>query len=76
MLSIRTLRWISVIVPTTFVVVFEFVTRSLYGDLVPAWGHTVVILAAVSTYFYIFITFLKNINILSFWLSYFAVRRR
>ncbi len=57
MLSIRTLRWISVIVPTAFVVVFEFVTRSLYGDLVPAWGHTVVILAAVSIGAFAFSTF-------------------
>lgn len=48
MLSIRTLRWISVVVPTAFVVAFEVVSRSLYGDSVPAWGHTVVVLAAVS----------------------------
>jgi signal transduction histidine kinase len=57
MLSIRTLRWISVVVPTAFVVVFELVTRSLYDDFVPAWGHTVVILAAVSTAAFAFSTF-------------------
>ena len=57
MLSIRTLRWISVIAPTAFVVVFELVTRSLYGDVIPAWGHTVVILAAVSAGAFAFSTF-------------------
>ena len=57
MLSIRTLRWISVVVPTAFVVVFELVTRGLYGNSVPAWGHTVVILAAVSTAAFAFSTF-------------------
>ncbi len=57
MLSTRTLRWISVVVPTAFVVVFEFVTRSLYGAVVPAWGHTVVILAAVSAGAFAFSTF-------------------
>jgi two-component system nitrate/nitrite sensor histidine kinase NarX len=57
MLSIRTLRWISVVVPTAFVVVFELVTRGLYGDAVPAWGHTVVILAAVSAGAFAFSTF-------------------
>lgn len=57
MLSIRTLRWISVVVPTAFVVVFELVTRGLYGDLVPVWGHTVVILAAVSAGAFAFSTF-------------------
>ncbi len=53
----RTLRWITVVVPTTFVVVFELVTRSLYDDFVPAWGHTVVILAAVSIAAFAFSTF-------------------
>lgn len=57
MLSIRTLRWISVVVPTAFVVVFELVTRGLYGDAVPAWGHTVVILTAVSAGAFAFSTF-------------------
>jgi two-component system nitrate/nitrite sensor histidine kinase NarX len=57
MLSIRTLRWVSVVVPTAFVVVFELVTRGLYGNSVPAWGHTVVILAAVSTAAFAFSTF-------------------
>ena len=57
MLSIRKLRWISVVVPTAFVVVFESVTRGLYGDLVPAWGHTVVILAAVSAGAFAFSSF-------------------
>lgn len=56
-MGIRTLRWISVVVPTTFVVVFELITRSLYDDVVPAWGHTVVILAAVSTGAFAFSTF-------------------
>ena len=57
MLSRRTLRWISVVVPTTFVVAFELVTRGLYGNSVPAWGHTVVILAAVSIAAFAFSTF-------------------
>src|SRR3990170_1624329 len=57
MISIRTLRWITVVVPTAFVVVFELVTRGLYDDFVPAWGHTVVILAAVSTAAFAFSTF-------------------
>ena len=57
MLNIRTLRWVTVVVPTAFVVVFELVTRSLYGDVVPAWGHTVVILAAVSVAAFAFSTF-------------------
>src|SRR3990172_6861813 len=57
MISIRTLRWISVVVPTAFVVVFELITRSLYDDFVPAWGHTVVILAAVSVAAFAFSTF-------------------
>ena len=45
------------VVPTAFVVVFELVTRSLYDDFVPAWSHTVVILAAVSTAAFAFSTF-------------------
>src|SRR3990170_6816898 len=57
MISIKTLRWVSVVVPTAFVVVFELVTRSLYNDFVPAWGHTVVILAAVSGAAFAFSTF-------------------
>ena len=57
MLSRRTLRWISVVVPTAFVVAFELVTRGLYGYSVPAWGHTVVILAAVSIAAFAFSTF-------------------
>jgi len=57
MISIRTLRWISVVVPTAFVVVFELITRSLYDDFVPAWGHTVVILTAVSVAAFAFSTF-------------------
>jgi len=40
-----------------FVVVFELVTRSLYGDVIPAWGHTAVILAAVSAGAFAFSTF-------------------
>ena len=57
MLTIRGLRWITVVVPTAFVVAFELVTRSLYGDFIPAWGHTVVILAAVSAGAFLFSTF-------------------
>ncbi|HEU4760179.1 MAG TPA: GAF domain-containing sensor histidine kinase [Dehalococcoidia bacterium] len=43
--------------PTAFVVIFELVTRSLYGNLVPAWGHTVVVLAAVSVGAFAFSSF-------------------
>ena len=57
MTSIRSLRWVSVVVPTAFVVVFELVTRSLYDDVMPAWAHTVVILAAVSGGAFAFSTF-------------------
>lgn len=45
------------VVPTAFVVVFEILTRSLYDDVIPAWGHTVVILAAVSMGAFAFSTF-------------------
>jgi signal transduction histidine kinase len=48
MVSVRRLRWITVVVPTVFVVAFELVTRGVYADSIPAWGHTVVILAAIS----------------------------
>lgn len=57
MTSIGSLRWVSVVVPTAFVVVFELVTRSLYADGLPAWAHTVVILAAVSGGAFAFSTF-------------------
>ena len=56
-MSIRRLRWISVIAPTVFVGAFEIVTRSLYGDLVPLWVHMVVALAAVSVAAFAFSTF-------------------
>ena len=56
-MSIRALRWISVIVPTAFVVAFEVVTRSLYEDVVPAWAHVMVALAAVSLAAFVFSTF-------------------
>ncbi len=56
-MTIRTLRWSTVVVPTAFVVVFELVTRSLYGDILPAWGHTAAILAAVSAGAFLFSTF-------------------
>ena len=55
--SIRRLRWISVIAPTVFVGAFEIVTRSLYGNLVPPWAHVVVALAAVSVAAFAFSTF-------------------
>lgn len=57
MLSIRKLRWISVIGPTTFVVGFELFTRMLFPDFVPAWGHVVVALAAISAGAFAFSTF-------------------
>ena len=47
-MSVRTLRWVSVIVPTAFVVTFEIITRSLFNDVVPSWLHVVVALGAVS----------------------------
>ncbi|MBI2912758.1 MAG: GAF domain-containing sensor histidine kinase [Chloroflexi bacterium] len=56
-MNTRTLRWITVIAPTAFVVAFELVTRSLYGDILPAWGHTAVILGAVSAGAFLFSTF-------------------
>jgi signal transduction histidine kinase len=56
-MSIRKLRWISVIAPTVFVGVFEIVTRSLLGNLVPLWVHVVVALAAVSVAAFAFSTF-------------------
>jgi two-component system nitrate/nitrite sensor histidine kinase NarX len=43
--------------PTAFVVAFEVVTRSLYGDLVPAWAHVAVALAAVLLAAFAFSTF-------------------
>ena len=57
MLSTRTLRWISVVVPTIFVVAFELITRSLYSGSVSAWTHTVVVLASVSVAAFLFSTF-------------------
>ena len=57
MIGIRTLRWISVIVPTAFVVGFEWTTHSLDRDAVPAWGHGIVALAAVSAAAFAFSTF-------------------
>ena len=56
-MSVRRLRWISVIAPTVFVGAFEIVTRSLYGNLVPPWAHVVVALAAVSLAAFAFSTF-------------------
>ena len=47
-MTVRTLRWISVAVPTAFVVIFELVTRSLYGDAIPGWGHSLVVLTAMA----------------------------
>lgn len=57
MLSIRRLRWISVVGPTVFVVGFELFTRVLFPDFVPAWGHVVVALAAISAGAFAFSTF-------------------
>ena len=57
MIGIRSLRWVSVVVPTAFVVVFELVTRGLYDDALPVWAHSVVILAAVSVGAFAFSTF-------------------
>src|SRR3990172_10366456 len=56
-MSVRALRWISVIVPTIFVVTFEIITRSLFDDVVPPWVHVVVALGAVSLAPFIFSTF-------------------
>ncbi len=56
-ISVRRLRWISVIAPTVFVAAFEIVTRSLYGNLVPPWVHVMVALAAVSVAAFAFSTF-------------------
>jgi len=47
-LNINRLRWISVIVPTLFVVVFELMTRGLFEGSIPSWGHAFVALIAVS----------------------------
>lgn len=56
-MSIRKLRWITVIAPTVFVVAFELVTRVMTLDIVPAWGHVVVALAAISSAAFAFSTF-------------------
>ena len=57
MVSVRTLRWISVVAPTAFVVTFEIITRSLFDDVVPSWVHVVVALTAVSLAAFGFSTF-------------------
>ena len=57
MMSVRTLRWISVVAPTAFVVTFEIITRSLFDDVVPSWVHVVVALTAVSLAAFAFSTF-------------------
>src|SRR3990172_4702386 len=44
----RTLRWISVIVPTTSVVVFELFTHVLFTHSVPMWVNLVVAFTGVS----------------------------
>jgi signal transduction histidine kinase len=44
----RTLRWISVVVPTTSVVVFELFTHVLFTHSVPMWVNLVVAFAGVS----------------------------
>ena len=56
-MNVRTLRWISVVAPAAFVVAFEVVTRSLYGDVVPSWAHALVALAAVLAAAFGFSTF-------------------
>src|SRR3990170_4082502 len=56
-MSVRTLRWVSVIVPTAFVVAFEIITRTVFADVVPSWVHVVVALAAVSLGAFLFSTF-------------------
>ncbi len=56
-MSVRKLRWISVVAPTVFVVAFEIISRSLYGNQVPSWIHVVVALAAVSVAAFGFSTF-------------------
>src|SRR3989304_9146821 len=56
-MSVRTLRWVSVIVPTAFVVAFEIITRPVFADVVPSWVHVVVALAAVSLGAFLFSTF-------------------
>src|SRR3972149_6957177 len=45
----RTLRWISVVVPTTSVVVFELFTHVLFTHSVPMWVNLAVAFAGVST---------------------------
>lgn len=48
-LSIKRLRWISVIAPTLFVVAFELVAEGFLGrDRVPPWIHALVALVAVA----------------------------
>src|SRR3972149_1359376 len=44
----RTLRWISVVVPTSSVVVFELFTHVLFTHSVPMWVNLVVAFAGVS----------------------------
>src|SRR3990170_818877 len=44
----RTLRWISVVVPTTSVVVFELFTHVLFTHSVPMWVNLVVAFIGVS----------------------------
>ena len=44
----RTLRWISVVVPTTSVVVFELLTHVLFYDSVPVWVNVAVAFGGVT----------------------------
>src|SRR3989337_776844 len=44
----RTLRWISVVVPTTSVVVFELLTHVLFYDAVPVWVNVTVAFGGVT----------------------------
>jgi nitrate/nitrite-specific signal transduction histidine kinase len=56
-MSISTLRWISIIGPTLFVIAFEITARALYTNLLPPWGHALVALTAVSTAAFLFSRF-------------------
>jgi len=44
----RALRWISVVVPTTAVVVFELLTHVLFYEAVPAWVNVVVAFGGIT----------------------------
>jgi signal transduction histidine kinase len=53
----RTLRWMSVVVPTTSVAVFELFSHSLLPHSVPTWVNVVVAFAGLTPAAFIFSTF-------------------